>query len=155
MELVDILSEESVLFCTGTKSKTTLLERLAAHAAEVAGQDAKAVLEALVEREALGSTGLGNGIAVPHGKFPGLKRVTAVFARLDEPVEFDAVDDMPVDLVMMLLAPLGAGAEHLKALSRVARLLRTEALVDDLRRTTDPKELYRMLTAPVAAHYAA
>jgi len=155
MELADILSEESVLFCTGTKSKDKLLELLAAHAAQVTGQDAKAVLEALVEREALGSTGLGNGIAVPHGKFPGLKQVTAVFARLDEAVEFDAVDDMPVDLVMMLLAPMGAGAEHLKALSRVARLLRTEALVDDLRRTTDPKKIYQMLTAPVAAHYAA
>jgi PTS system nitrogen regulatory IIA component len=155
MELADILAEESVLFCTGIKSKDKLLEVLAEHAAKVTGQDPVAILEALTEREALGSTGLGNGIAVPHGKFPGLKQVTAVFARLAEPVEFDSVDDVPVDLVMMLLAPLGAGAEHLKALSRVARLLRTEALVDDLRRTTDPQKMYQMLAAPVAAHYAA
>lgn len=155
MELADILAEESVLFCTGIKSKDKLLEVLADHAAKVTGQDPSAILEALIERESLGSTGLGNGIAVPHGKFPGLKQVTAVFARLDTPVEFDSVDDVPVDLVMMLLAPMGAGAEHLKALSRVARLLRTEALVDDLRRTDDPQKMYQMLTAPVAAHRAA
>jgi PTS system nitrogen regulatory IIA component len=155
MELPDILAEGSVLFCTGVKSKDQLLRLLSEHAAKVTGQDAGTVFEALLDREALGSTGLGNGIAVPHGKFPGLKQVTAVFARLQEPVEFDAVDDMPVDLVMMLMAPVGSGAEHLKALSRVARLLRTERLVDDLRRTTDPKKLYQMLTAPVAAHYAA
>jgi nitrogen PTS system EIIA component len=149
MELADILAEESVLFCTGVKSKNELLQRLAGHAAKRTGQDSKAILDTLIEREALGSTGLGNGIAIPHGK------VTALFARLETPVDFDSVDDAPVDLVMMLLAPLGAGAEHLKALSRVARLLRTENLVDDLRTTTDPHRIYALLTAPVKANYAA
>jgi nitrogen PTS system EIIA component len=155
MELADILSEGSVLFCSSVKTKEKLLEDLATRASVVTGQDFGAILEAITEREALGSTGLGSGIAVPHGKVPGLNQVTAVFARLDEPVDFDAVDDEPVDLVMMLLAPHGAGAEHLKALSRVARLLRTEALVADLRRETDPHKLYAMLTAPIATTYAA
>lgn len=155
MELADILTEESVIVCTGLKTKREVLEKLAEQAAKLTDQDAEAVLRALSEREALGSTGLGNGIAIPHGKFAGLRGVLAVFARLDEPVDFDAVDDQPVDLVMMLLAPMGAGADHLKALARVARILRTESVVEDLRRSFDPQRLYAILTQPVASHQAA
>lgn len=155
MELTDILSEESVVVCTGFKTKRDVLETLAQQAARLTGQNAGAVFEALSEREALGSTGLGNGIAIPHGKFGGLRGVTAVFARLDQPVDFDAVDDQPVDLVMMLLAPLGAGADHLKALARVARILRTESVVEQLRATFDPKQLYAALTRPLQSHQAA
>jgi PTS system nitrogen regulatory IIA component len=155
MELTDILTEESVIVCTGLKTKREVLEKLAQQAAELTGQPADPIFTALSDRESLGSTGLGNGIAIPHGKFPGLRSVTAVFARLDKPVEFDAVDDQPVDLVMMLLAPLGAGADHLKALARVARVLRTESVVDQLRRSIDPKQLYAALTRPVATHQAA
>jgi PTS system nitrogen regulatory IIA component len=155
MELTDILSEESVVVCTGLKTKREVLEKLAQQAAEVTGQDAAPVFEALSDREALGSTGLGNGIAIPHGKSASISSVTAVFARLDHPVDFDSVDDQPVALVMMLLAPLGAGADHLKALARVARVLRTDSVVDQLRRTLDPKALYAVLTQPVAAHKAA
>jgi PTS system nitrogen regulatory IIA component len=155
MELTDILSEESVVVCTGLKTKREVLEKLAQQAAEVTGQSAAPVFEALNDREALGSTGLGNGVAIPHGKFAGISGVTAVFARLDQPVDFDSVDDQPVDLVMMLLAPLGAGADHLKALARVARILRTESVVDQLRRTLDPKQLYTVLTQPAASHQAA
>lgn len=155
MELADILTEESVIVCMGLKTKREVLEKLAEQAAKLANQDAATVLKALTGREALGSTGLGNGIAIPHGKFAGLRGVVAVFARLDEPVDFDAVDDQPVDLVMMLLAPMGAGADHLKALARVARVLRTESVVDDLRRTFDTEKLYSILTQPVASHQAA
>jgi PTS system nitrogen regulatory IIA component len=155
MELSDILAEESVFYFTGIKSKSELLERLSAEAAKTLGRESSVILEALSAREALGSTGLGNGIAIPHGKLPGLTRVAALFARLETPVDFDAVDDQPVDLVMVLLAPLGAGAEHLKALSRVARLLRTEAIVDDLRAAEDPAKMHAILTAPVTAHKAA
>lgn len=155
MELSDLLSEESVVVCSGLKSKREVLETLAQQAAGVTGQDAGEVFAAISDREALGSTGLGNGIAIPHGKFSGLRAVTAVFARLDPPVEFDAVDDQPVDLVMLLLAPLGAGADHLKALARVARVLRTESVVDQLRRSMDPKALYAALTQPLEAHQAA
>ena len=155
MELSDILAEESVFYFTGIKTKAELLDRLAAEAAKVLDREPIAILETLSTREALGSTGLGNGIAIPHGKLPGLTRVAALFARLENPIEFDAVDDQPVDLVMALLAPQGAGADHLKALSRVARLLRTEPIVDDLRRAEDPAKFYAILTAPVTAHKAA
>ena len=116
MELSDILAEESVFYFTGIKTKAELLDRLAAEAAKVLDREPIAILETLSTREALGSTGLGNGIAIPHGKLPGLTRVAALFARLETPIEFDAVDDQPVDLVMALLAPQGAGADHLKAL---------------------------------------
>ena len=155
MELADILSEESVMLCTDLKTKREVLERLAQQAAEQAGINADAVFEAIDSREALGSTGLGNGIAIPHGKLPGLHGVTAVFARLTRPVDFESVDDRPVDLVMMLLAPLGAGADHLKALALVARILRTDAVAERLRATHDPARLHRILTAPLAAHQAA
>jgi len=150
MELADILSEESVVVCTNTKDKRELLEVLSKKGAEITGEDAGLIFDALMAREELGSTGLGNGIAIPHGKFAGLNRVIAVFARLTNPIDFDSVDDQPVDLVVMLLAPMGAGADHLKALARVARLLRTEDVVDSLRSTTDEKKLHDILTDPLA-----
>jgi nitrogen PTS system EIIA component len=155
MELADILAERAVLCCTGLTTKRQLFEQLAERAAEITGHDAAEILEAITSREELGSTGLGNGIAIPHGKIAGLKGVTALVARLDQPIDFDSVDDQPVDIVVMLLAPTGAGADHLKALSRVARLLRTEAMVDELRRAENPAQLRALFTAPVATHYAA
>lgn len=155
MELADILSEESVLFCTDIKTKRDVLERLASQASKQAGFPAQDIFAALNDREELGSTGLGNGIAVPHGRFAGLKAVTAVFIKLSVPVDFDSVDDQPVDLVMMLLAPVGAGADHLKALARVARVLRTDSVAENLRRVSDPKRLYAILTQPLETHKAA
>ncbi|WP_224704721.1 PTS sugar transporter subunit IIA [Devosia aquimaris] len=155
MELADILAERAVLCCTGVETKRQLFELLAERAAELTGSPQAEILSAIVGREELGSTGLGNGIAIPHGKIAGLAGVTALFARLDQPIDFDSLDDQPVDLVVMLLAPTGAGADHLKALSKVARLLRTESVVDDLRRTDDPTRVHALLTAPVATHYAA
>ena len=154
MELADILPEESVIVCTGLKTKREVLEKLAEQAAKASGQDARAVFEAVYDREVLGSTGLGNGIAIPHGKFAGISGVTAVFAKLSEPVDFDSVDDQPVDLLMLLLAPMGAGADHLKALARVARILRTESVVEALRRVDDAHELHDILTHPLAAQAA-
>jgi nitrogen PTS system EIIA component len=155
MELADILSEESVIVCSGLTTKREVLERLAEQAAKATGQDARAIFEAVYDRELLGSTGLGNGIAIPHGKFAGIPGVTAVFAKLSEPVDFDSVDDQPVDLLMLLLAPMGAGADHLKALARVARILRTESVVDELRRTPDASRIHAILTQPLAANKAA
>jgi PTS system nitrogen regulatory IIA component len=147
MELADILAEDAVLDCTDVTSKRQLFDILSKKASEITGKDQKEILAAITGREELGSTGLGNGIAIPHGKLNGLNGVTAVFARLDQPIDFDAVDDQPVDVVIMLLAPVGAGADHLKALSRVARLLRTESVIDQLRAETDLKQLYATLTA--------
>ena len=155
MELADILSEEAVLVGTNITNKRDVLVRLSEKAAALSGQSAPDIFEALNDREALGSTGLGNGIAVPHGKFAALKGVMAVFLKLDHPVEFEAVDDQPVDIVMMLLAPMGAGADHLKALARVARILRTDSVVEALRRTDDPARLYAILTHPLASTQAA
>jgi PTS system nitrogen regulatory IIA component len=155
MELADILSEGSVVVCTGLKTKREVLEKLAERAADVTGQNAAAIFDSIYDREVLGSTGLGNGIAIPHGKFAGISGVTAIFAKLSDPVDFDSVDDQPVDLVMMLLAPMGAGADHLKSLARVARILRTESVVDELRRASDARRIYDILTRPVAATQAA
>ena len=155
MELADILAEGAVLTCTGVKTKRQLFEQLAQKAAELTGRTKAEIIEAITSREDLGSTGLGNGIAIPHGKVAGLNQVCAVFARLDEAIEFDALDDLPVDIVMMLLAPTGAGADHLKALSRVARILRNETVVDELRRLTSCQSIYGLLTERVASTYAA
>jgi PTS system nitrogen regulatory IIA component len=95
---------------------------LAKRAAELTGLHERAIFDVLLERERLGTTGVGNGIAIPHGKLPEIKELFGLFARLDEPVDFDAIDEQPVDLVFLLLAPEAAGADHLKALARVARL---------------------------------
>lgn len=155
MELAEILAKHAVLFCTDVTTKRQLFEVLAQKAAETTGLPRADILDALTSREEIGSTGLGNGIAIPHGKMGGLKGVTAVFARLETAIDFDSVDDQPVDLVMMLLAPVGSGADHLKALSRVARLLRTDSIVDQLRSTEDPAELYAILASPIEDTVAA
>lgn len=155
MELSDLLAEESVFFLKGVSSKDEMLDLVASRAGQQLGQTGEAIRETLANREALGSTGLGDGIAIPHGKLPGLGRVSGFFMRLATPIEFDAVDDLPVDLVMVLLAPLGAGAEHLKALSRVARALRDDAIVSQLRASQEPRQLYAVLTSASGAHKAA
>jgi len=155
MELSDILSKESVIACAKVASKRQLLQLLAEKAAKASGGAEQDIFETLMAREQLGSTGLGNGIAIPHGKIAGLSGVTAVFARLEQPIEFESVDDQPVDLVMMLLAPAGAGADHLKALARVARLMRTDSALEELRSTRAPDKLYAILTAPMESSNAA
>ncbi len=155
MELADILAEDSVLVSADISTKQGVLTALAAKAAALTGHSAEEIFEALNDRESLGSTGLGNGIAVPHGKFAPLKGVMAVFLKLATPVDFESIDDQPVDLVMMLLAPMGAGADHLKALAKVARILRTDSVADSLRRSSDPARLYAILTQPMEATKAA
>ena len=149
MELSEILTEGSVIACACVASKRQLLQLLADRVAEKVGKSPTDIFNTLIEREKLGSTGLGNGIAIPHGKLAGLDQVTAMFARLESPIDFDAVDDQPVDLVFMLLAPEGSGADHLKALARVARLIRTEQIAGQLRETRDTDELYEILTSPL------
>lgn len=155
MELEHILSKDCVVPCAKVTSKRQLLQMAADRAAEKCGIDAHRIFETLVEREKCGSTGLGAGIAVPHGKLEGLEGITGVFLRLDRAIDFDAVDEAPVDLVFVLLAPQGAGADHLKALSRIARTLREEGLIDALRETRDADELHALLVEPERAHNAA
>ena len=127
-------------------SKKALLQQLAAIAAPVAGVDEQRILEVLQERERLGSTGLGGGIAVPHARLPGLKSVQGVFAKLDPPLDFESIDRQPVDLVFMLLAPEDAGADHLKALAQISRMFRDRRLVDKLRGTNNSDALYALLS---------
>ena len=143
-DLTDIVAPGAVLAGIAAPNKKALLQQLAAAAAESAGVDARLVLERLVERERLGSTGFGGGIAIPHGKVEGLGHVVGLFARLAGPVDFQAIDDMPVDLVFLLLSPPDAGVEHLKALARVSRRLRDRPFVAKLRGAASADALYAL-----------
>ena len=146
MDLSDILQAGDVLPALQAGSKRQVLQALAAHAAKATGLDERMIFDVLLQRERLGSTALGGGIAIPHGRFSGLERVRGFFARLATPVEFDALDHRPVDIVFMLMAPEAAGADHLKALARVSRVLRDKSLVEKLRATREPNALYALLT---------
>jgi PTS system nitrogen regulatory IIA component len=136
------------------KNNKQLLQALSAHAARLTGLEERDIFDTLLQRERLGSTGLGQGIAIPHGKFAGLTRIVGVFAKLAEPVDFDAVDGAPVDIVFLLLAPEGAGADHLKALARISRLLRQGSAVEKLRASKDAAALYAVLTEATTSHAA-
>jgi PTS system nitrogen regulatory IIA component len=154
MEIADLLTPRSVVAQLRATNKRQVLQELAKRAATVAGQPERAVYDVLNERERLGTTGIGSGVAIPHGKLPGLDRVYGLFARLERPVDFEAIDDRPVDLVFLLLAPEGAGADHLKALARVSRLLRDPLRCDKLRGTDNPDALYALLTDQTESHAA-
>jgi len=154
MHLADLISPEAVIPSLRAKTKKQLLQELSARAARLTGLQERYVFDTLLQRERLGSTGLGEGIAIPHGKFAGLKRIVGIFARLAEPVNFEAVDGEPVDIVFLLLAPEGAGADHLKALARISRLLREGHAVDKLRASKDASALYAVLTAEATPHAA-
>ena len=133
MALADILQPEGIIPALRVHTKKQLLVELASTASKITGIAEREIFDVVLQRERLGSTGVGAGIAIPHGKLKGLTKITGVFARLETPVDFEALDDQPVDLVFMLLAPEGAGADHLKALSRIARALRDQDLVARLR----------------------
>jgi PTS system nitrogen regulatory IIA component len=146
MEIIDLISPESVVPNLRATSKKLALQELARRAAEIAGLPERAVFDVLLERERLGTTGVGNGIAIPHGKLPNLDRLYGLFARLEKPIGFDSIDEQPVDLIFLLLAPESAGADHLKALARVSRLLRDKAVCEKLRGTDSAEGLYALLT---------
>jgi len=154
LEIVDLITPESVVGSLRATSKKQALQDLAERAASITGQHERTIFDVLMERERHGTTGVGNGIAIPHGKLPNLDRLYGVFARLEEPVDFQAVDDQPVDLVFLLLAPESAGADHLKALARVSRLLRDKGTCEKLRGTDSADALYALLTDS-AEHRAA
>jgi PTS system nitrogen regulatory IIA component len=155
--LSDLLSPSSIIPVLKVNSQKQAIQELADRAAAETGLPARAIFDTLLQRERLGSTGVGGGIAIPHGKLPGLDRLVGLFARLERPIEFDALDGEPVDLLFLLLAPEGAGADHLKALARVARVLREPALAQKLRTTRDAEALYSVLTdhTPVSSASAA
>jgi PTS system nitrogen regulatory IIA component len=153
-DLSDLLVPEAVLAGVTAVNKKALFQQLGAAAARAYGLDAKLVAERLAEREKLGSTGFGGGIAIPHGRLDGLDHIVAVFATMAQPVDFAAVDDLPVDLVFMLLSPVAAGADHLKALASVSRRLRDRNFAAKLRGAGSTDALFALL-AGVEARDAA
>jgi PTS system nitrogen regulatory IIA component len=148
MQISDLLSPEGVLPSLKVKDKKQLLHHLAEKASQITRVPQARILETLVERERLGTTGVGQGIAIPHGRLTEIKKISGIFAKLDTPIEYEAVDNQPVELVFMLLAPEGSGADHLKALARVSRLLRNQAACEKLRKATTAEALYAILTEP-------
>ena len=146
MPLTDIVAPQAVIPALKVNGKKQAIQELAARAAELTGQNERQILEILQQREKLGSTGIGSGIAIPHGKLPKLERLFGLFARLDRPIDFEALDGQPVDLIFLLLAPESAGADHLKALARVARLMRAPDTAKLLRDSRDAEAIYAVLT---------
>ncbi|MBV8799597.1 MAG: PTS IIA-like nitrogen regulatory protein PtsN [Alphaproteobacteria bacterium] len=155
MEISDLLAPEAVIQSLKTHGKKQLLHDLAARAAQLTGLPERRILETLIERERLGSTGMGQGIAIPHGRLSGLPRILGLFARLESPIAFDAIDDQPVDLVFLLLTPEDAGADHLKALALVSRTLRSQLTCEKLRAARRAEVLYALLTEPTNGHQQA
>ncbi|MDG2269969.1 MAG: PTS IIA-like nitrogen regulatory protein PtsN [Alphaproteobacteria bacterium] len=146
MEIQDILNEQCVVTSLKATSKKQALSELARLAAEKTGLPEREIFDVLLERERLGTTGVGDGIAIPHGKLPDLDKLFGCFARLETPVAFDSTDNQPVDLVFLLLAPESAGADHLKALARISRVLRDSLHCDKLRTAPGPDKIYALLT---------
>jgi PTS system nitrogen regulatory IIA component len=154
MEIVDLISPESVVPNLRVTSKKQALQELARRAAELTGLHERAIFDVLLERERLGTTGVGNGIAIPHGKLANLPRLYGLFARLERSINFDSIDEQPVDLIFLLLAPESAGADHLKALARVSRLLRDKGVCEKLRGTDSAEGLFALLTESPASRAA-
>lgn len=145
MTSLDFLHPGAVLPAIKATAKKQLLQEIAQAAAAQVGLQEREIYDALLQRERLGSTGIGNGIAIPHGKLAGISSLYGMFARLDKPIDFEALDGEPVDLVFMLLAPEDAGADHLRALARVARVFRDPDTTRKLRATRDAAALYSLL----------
>ncbi len=154
MEIDELIGPNAVVANLRATSKKQALQKLAKRAAELTGQPERAIFEVLIERERLGTTGVGNGIAIPHGKLADLDRLYGLFARIETPIDFDAIDEQPVDLICVLLAPETAGADHLKALARVSRLLRDRVVCDKLRGTDSAEAIRALLTESTASHAA-
>jgi PTS system nitrogen regulatory IIA component len=146
MNISELLKPTAVIASLKVQGKKHLLQELAVRAAQVARLPERKIFETLTERERLGTTGVGQGIAIPHGRLADVGEIVGVFAQLETPIDYDAVDNQPVDLVFMLLAPEGAGADHLKALARVSRLLRNQSATEKLRAAKSPEALYAILT---------
>lgn len=154
MNLSTVLRPNAVRLMAGAASKKRLFQELGDIAEAVYGLDSAATFDALQERESLGPTGVGHGVALPHARLHGMKGVAGVFVRLEKPLEFDSVDRAPVDLIFALFAPKDSGVEHLKALAVVSRTLRDEATRSKLRKNTDPSALHAVLTGSGTLHAA-
>ncbi|MFN0265291.1 PTS IIA-like nitrogen regulatory protein PtsN [Tepidamorphus sp. 3E244] len=154
MSLTDLIGQDAIIASLKASSKKQVIQEMAEVAASITNLPVRLIFEQLLQRERLGSTGIGHGIAIPHARINGIYQIAGVFARLDRPIEFDAVDDEPVDLVFMLLAPEGEGADHLKALARIARVLRDPENTGKLRASRDAGAIYGVLNAPATSNAA-
>ena len=150
MELADLLEPDAVLANLRSASKRQALQDLAQAAAKLCDIEAPAILEKLLQREQLGTTGVGQGVAIPHAKFDQIARIFGVFARLQKPIDFESIDEQPVDLIFMLIAPESSGAEHLRTLARVSRMLRNTSFCDKRRGSHTSAALYARRTEPLA-----
>ncbi len=150
--MIELITPASILANLRASNKKQALQELARKAAELTGQHERMIFDVLLERERLGTTGVGQGIAIPHGKLSNLGRVYGIFARLERAIDFDAIDEQPVDLMFLLLAPEQAGADHLKALARVSRLLRDHSVCEKLRGSTSSDAIYALLTQTDSGH---
>ena len=154
-ELVEVLAPEDVRLRVPVTSKRQLIGEIAATAARAFALDQATVLAALTERERLGSTGVGHGVALPHARLGGMERLAGMFWRLEQPVDFEAIDDAPVDLVFVLLVPNDADTIHLKTLAKIARRLREAEVRERVRGQHDPKQVWRTLVGENGVHAAA
>ena len=154
MNLSDLIARDAIIPASHAQNKKAVLLELSELAARLTRIDARQIFEALQMRERLGSTSVGRGIAVPHGRIAGLDHITCAFARLAEPIVFGDLGEQPVDLVFLLLTPEHAGADHLKALSRLSRLLREPTTIEQLRGAHDRKALFAIMSGAVASHAA-
>lgn len=150
----NLLTVDAIAASLKATSKKQALQEIARLAAPAIGQDERLVFDVLLQRERLGTTGVGHGVAIPHGKIAGVPGVCGFFAKLCRPVDFDAVDDEPVDLIFALFAPEGAGADHLKSLARISRLLRDGALRTRLRGCETPDAIFSLLNDYETEHAA-
>lgn len=154
MRLTDFVSPEAIFANVRATNKKQLLQELSQRAAKLSELDEREIFDALLHRERLGSTGIGEGVAIPHGKLAKVKSIFGIFARLERPIDFDSLDGAPVDLVFLLIAPEASGADHLKALACVARVLRDPALVSAVRATNDSDALFSLFDQRSTPHAA-
>ena len=154
MEINELMTPDAIIPALRVTSKKQALQEISKRAAELIRLPERAIFEVLVERERLGTTGVGHGIAIPHGKLANIDRLYALFARLETPIDFDSIDERQVDLICVLLAPQTAGAAHLKAVARVSRLLRDQATCDKLRGSESADAIYALLTESATSHAA-
>ncbi len=151
MDISNLINLETIFPKLKASSKKQLLQELGNIAREKIGKPVYEIANVLMERERLGSTGVGHGVAIPHGRFEGLDRICGIFAKLEKPINYGSIDDQPVDLIFLLLVPEGAGADHLKALAKVSRVLRDQTICDKLRGTDSGDAIFAILNSTQAA----
>ena len=154
MSLTDLLTPDAVIASLRVNGKKQALQELSDRAAVVSALPAREIFDSILQRERLGPTGVGDGVAIPHGKLVKCRRIFGVFARLERPIDFEALDGLPVDLIFLLIAPESAGADHLKALATIARKLRNANFAAQLRATRDASAIYSMMTLTPTSHAA-